>query len=626
MRGRRRGARRRRRGRRPAARRARRGAARRACRRPSPTRSTARWATSSARYARTHGPFLTAAGRPPRFGVRPSAVPAGARARSRPTGRVVRGEFRPDGVEREWCDDEVLRQLRRRSLAALRARSSRSTADALARFLPAWQGVGVPPAGPRRAGRGARRRSRARPSRRRSLEADVLPARLARLPAGRPRRAVRRGRGRVGRRRRPRRRPTAGSGSCFRDQARRCSSPTADDAARGRRCTTRSAPTSPQRGASFWPDLVRRRRRGRAALRRRRRCSPRCGTWCGRARSPTTRSPRCGRSASARQGPRRRGRRAGRPSATRSADPARARRPAAGRWSLVGPAARARARRPPRRPTPGPCSCSSATACSPARRRWPRGSRAASPASTRCSRRSRSGARCAGATSSPASARAQFALPGAVDRLRSPAATPAERRPDRPLVLAATDPAQPYGAALPGPRRAGPARPRRRRLRGARRRRAGRVPRAGRPQPGHVPGGRRATRLGRRARSPGEGRPAAARSRSPGSTASPSRELARWPTRSAPPASSTATGASSSANVPPAEHPHAEAVRKALSWDFVASHRRPPAGADRPGCRRPAGRGVRDRVGHGTPSVPIRGHDERRRPARSCRAGPPEHR
>ncbi len=59
-------------------------------------------------------------------------------------GRIVRGEFRPDGIEREWCDDEVLRQLRRRSLAALRKEVEPVDAAALARFLPEWQGVGAP--------------------------------------------------------------------------------------------------------------------------------------------------------------------------------------------------------------------------------------------------------------------------------------------------------------------------------------------------------------------------------------------------------------------------------------------------------------------------------------------------
>ena len=43
---------------------------------------------------------------------------------------------------------------------------------------------------------------------------------------------------------------------------------------------------------------------------------------------------------------------------------------------------------------------------------------------------------------------AQFALPGAVERLRE------EAEPDAPLVLAAADPAQPYGASLPWPKRA----------------------------------------------------------------------------------------------------------------------------------------------------------------------------
>jgi ATP-dependent Lhr-like helicase len=57
-------------------------------------------------------------------------------------GRLVRGELRPDGTEREWCDVDVLRRLRQRSLAVLRREVEPTQADALARFLPAWQGVG----------------------------------------------------------------------------------------------------------------------------------------------------------------------------------------------------------------------------------------------------------------------------------------------------------------------------------------------------------------------------------------------------------------------------------------------------------------------------------------------------
>ncbi len=94
------------------------------------------------RFARTHGPFLTVhVAR--RFGVMSERV-IPVLDRLEAAGRVVRGEFRPDGVEREWCDTDVLRQLRRRSLAALRSEVEPVDAAALARFLPAWQGVGVP--------------------------------------------------------------------------------------------------------------------------------------------------------------------------------------------------------------------------------------------------------------------------------------------------------------------------------------------------------------------------------------------------------------------------------------------------------------------------------------------------
>ena len=57
-------------------------------------------------------------------------------------GRVVHGEFRPGGVEREWCDAGVLRSLRRRSLAALRHEVEPVDATTFVRFLAAWQGVG----------------------------------------------------------------------------------------------------------------------------------------------------------------------------------------------------------------------------------------------------------------------------------------------------------------------------------------------------------------------------------------------------------------------------------------------------------------------------------------------------
>jgi ATP-dependent Lhr-like helicase len=55
----------------------------------------------------------------------------------------VSGEFRPGGAGTEWCDAEVLRMLRRRSLAALRQEVEPVPPVALARFLPVWQGVGA---------------------------------------------------------------------------------------------------------------------------------------------------------------------------------------------------------------------------------------------------------------------------------------------------------------------------------------------------------------------------------------------------------------------------------------------------------------------------------------------------
>ena len=92
-----------------------------------------------ARYARTHAPFVgDDVAR--RFGV-PATRTAGALVALEADDRVVCGEFRPDGVSREWCDVEVLRQLRRRSLAALRREVEPVEADAYARFLTQWHGL-----------------------------------------------------------------------------------------------------------------------------------------------------------------------------------------------------------------------------------------------------------------------------------------------------------------------------------------------------------------------------------------------------------------------------------------------------------------------------------------------------
>jgi ATP-dependent Lhr-like helicase len=90
-----------------------------------------------ARYARTHGPF-TADQVGDRLGLG-AAVVRHTLQRLASQGRVLEGEFRPSGSGSEWCDAEVLRRLRRRSLARLRKEVEPVEPEALGRFLGAWQ-------------------------------------------------------------------------------------------------------------------------------------------------------------------------------------------------------------------------------------------------------------------------------------------------------------------------------------------------------------------------------------------------------------------------------------------------------------------------------------------------------
>jgi len=93
------------------------------------------------RFARTHVPFVTS-DPARRWALSAQSVEAaltGLAAR----GDVLAGEFRKAAEGREYCHPEVLRILRRRSLAALRREVESVAPDALARFLPAWHGVGV---------------------------------------------------------------------------------------------------------------------------------------------------------------------------------------------------------------------------------------------------------------------------------------------------------------------------------------------------------------------------------------------------------------------------------------------------------------------------------------------------
>ena len=396
------------------------------------------------RYARTHGPF-TARDLARWLGVGESW--AAARLVSLVAeGRLLRGEFRPGGHDREFCDAEVLRRIRRRCLAALRQEVEAVPPEALARFLPAWQGVGG-----RRRGVDALAdvvaQLQGAPVAASVLEADVLACRMTGYkPADLDQlctsgEVVWVGAGAIG--------ATDGRVRLvFRDQAALLV-PAAEpcegavhDALRNR---------LRDRGASFWPDLV---AAAQAAS------LPYDAesvlavlwdlVWAGEvtndslaplrariARQPRSRTrrppPRAGRS--------RRGRlRLGGLSATGPPS-------AAGRWSLVEPLLS---------PRPSPTESALARAhqlldrYGVVTRETALGEGAEGgfagvyPVLKALEERgeARRGYFVAGLGA------AQFALPGAVDRLR------ADRAPEpdaAPVVLAATDPAQPYGAALSWP-------------------------------------------------------------------------------------------------------------------------------------------------------------------------------
>ena len=248
------------------------------------------------RYARCHGPF-TVSDVAERWGLG-SAVVRQTLLRLAGSGRVVEGEFRPTGSGSEWCDAEVLRRLRRRSLAALRKEVEPVEPATLGRFLPAWQNVIVEqpeePRGSATAAPPAERRARGGPgcaaSTACSRWSSSSPA--APCPPARWRRSC----CRAGSRTTPAPTSTSsppparssgpGRARCrARTAGCRCTSPTAPTSpcpsrrrTTRRRCTAASstrwraeAPTSSVSSAT--PP-------GRPTTPR---CSPRCGTWCGPA-------------------------------------------------------------------------------------------------------------------------------------------------------------------------------------------------------------------------------------------------------------------------------------------------------------------------------------------------------
>ncbi|WP_304453996.1 DEAD/DEAH box helicase [Nocardiopsis sp. YSL2] len=129
------------------------------------------------RYARTNGPF-EAAEASERLGL-PEDVVLGVLRELAESGRVVRGGFRPGGTGTEWCEAEVLRRLRRGSIARLRREVEPVPPSALARFVPQWQHA-VP--GERLRGPdavfAAVESMRGAPIAASDLEASVLPARV----------------------------------------------------------------------------------------------------------------------------------------------------------------------------------------------------------------------------------------------------------------------------------------------------------------------------------------------------------------------------------------------------------------------------------------------------------------
>jgi ATP-dependent helicase Lhr and Lhr-like helicase len=132
------------------------------------------------RYARTHGPFALRAPAE-RFALDLVSVEDALRQLLR-EGRVLEGGFVPGGFHREWCDAEMLRLIRRKSLAKLRRQVEPVEQLTLARFLTHWQGLVTP----RRTGHGnldglldAIDSLQGAPLPASLMEASILPARIA---------------------------------------------------------------------------------------------------------------------------------------------------------------------------------------------------------------------------------------------------------------------------------------------------------------------------------------------------------------------------------------------------------------------------------------------------------------
>jgi ATP-dependent Lhr-like helicase len=397
--------------------------------------------TLVARYARTHAPFL-ASQAAARLGAGADRVRAALDALEA-SGRIAHGEFRPGGIEREWCDVDVLRRLRRRSLAALRKEVEPVDASTLGRFLPVWQGV-VPPSSEPDALLDAIARLQGAAVPASILEHDILPSRVrgfrpadldALCASGD---LVWIGAGALG--------ADDGRVSLFvRDQLRLLAPPPSEEPPSGAlHAAMREHLT--ERGASFWPDLVQAAGTGdeRIVL-----AALWDLVWAGEVTNDTLAPLRALTARRSRVSPRRGSR--PRPGALRRTGPTAG----AGRWSLVVPLLD---------PRPSPTEVAHARALQLLDRHGVLTREAVLSEGVpggfagvygvlkalEMSGKVRRGYFVDGLGA------AQFAVPGAVDRIR------ALREPVRSggrtaVLLAATDPAQPYGAALPWPE--GPGRP-----------------------------------------------------------------------------------------------------------------------------------------------------------------------
>ena len=425
-----------------------------------------------ARWARTHGPFLSP--EPARRWGLPVGIVEDALGRLLAPGRSCAASSGPAAPSASGATRRSSASSAAARWPGCGARSSRSSRRRSARFLPAWQGVAAPARRRRSGGAALPRHGRARaarrgrrPARRRADPGLGPRARRPagpgpRLPAAPARRARRARRGGLGRPRqpRPRRRPDRAVPARAARRSVRRAGPAALEArppnGRPGRATRRSGRSSPRRGASFYREIHAAAGGGpdREVL-----DALWDLVWAGEVTNDTFAPLRALRWAR----PAREARR--RPGRLTSLGPPEA----AGRWSLVGaagggdgrwsrspsrrgagdrdraaPRARARAARAPRR-------------AHPRGGRRPRASPAASPAVYPVLRALEEAGRIRRGYFVDGLGAAQFALPGAVDRLRARARAPSERR------SAPGPPPRRRRSGQPVRRRAGLAAPRRRR-------------------------------------------------------------------------------------------------------------------------------------------------------------------